>query len=113
MDDALMQRCIQNCQECHAACAALIGHCLSLGGDHAAPSHIGMLQDCAHICATSLGFMLRNSPRHPLTCGVCAQVCEACADECRGMAEGDSQMIECAETCSRCAESCRQMAHQG
>jgi hypothetical protein len=105
-----MQQCIINCTECHAACVATIAHCLEMGGPHASASHIRTLQDCAQICATSADFMLRGSPLHSQTCGVCAEACERCADACERLAAGDAQMLACAEVCRRCAESCRSMA---
>ena len=105
-----MQRCIQECLNCHSVCTTTVNHCLSMGGEHAQPAHITTLLDCAEICQTSANFMLRTSPLHAHTCGVCAEACTRCADECERMASGDQQMITCAETCRRCAESCRQMA---
>lgn len=110
MEAKLMEECIKNCQECHASCASLIPHCLHMGGDHASKEHIGLLQDCAHICATALSFMLRGSPRHVLTCAACAAICRQCADDCERMAGADDQMRSCAETCRRCTESCSRMA---
>ncbi|AIE84696.1 hypothetical protein OP10G_1328 [Fimbriimonas ginsengisoli Gsoil 348] len=104
-----MDECIKNCQECHAACASLIPHCLHLGGSHSSKEHIGLLQDCAHICATALSFMLRESPRHTLTCGACAAVCRECATDCEAGANGDAWMLACAEQCRTCADSCARM----
>lgn len=106
---AEMQRCIQECQSCHAICIATVTHCLEMGGKHAAPDHIRTLIDCAQICQTSADFMLRGSQYHTRTCGACAEVCEACAAECEQM--GSEQfMQQCAHACRRCADSCRQMA---
>lgn len=105
-----MQTCIENCQNCHAVCLETINHCLEMGGEHASPAHIKLLQDCAQICATSADFMLRTSDYHPQTCGVCADVCEACAKECESMADGNDFMQRCADACRRCAESCREMS---
>ena len=79
---AEMQECIANCTECHTICLATIQNCLQLGGMHAEPDHIRMLQDCAQICATSADFMIRGSPFHSRTCGVCAELCESCAEDC-------------------------------
>lgn len=110
MNNAEMQRCIQNCSECHSVCLATTAHCLHMGGKHAEPSHITLLQDCAEICQTSANYMLRGSHLHQLTCGVCAEVCTRCAEDCEQMAGDDQQMKACAEVCRRCAESCRQMA---
>lgn len=105
-----MQDCINECLSCHAICLETITHCLEMGGEHADPSHITLLQDCAQICITSADFMLRGSEHHGQTCGVCAVVCDACADSCESMADGSDFMQRCAEVCRRCAESCRQVA---
>jgi hypothetical protein len=104
-----MQECIDNCEKCHDACMQTVTYCLTQGGEHVSPNHIGILMDCADICKTSADFMLRNSPRHGLTCAVCAQVCDACAQDCEAMG-ADSCMAECAQICRQCAESCRVMA---
>lgn len=108
--NAEMERCIQECLSCHVICTSTAIHCLGMGGEHASPQHITTLLDCAEACQTSANFMLRNSPIHARTCGVCAETCERCATECEQMADGDQQMLQCAEQCRRCAESCRQMA---
>ena len=87
-----------------------MSHCLALGGKHAEARHIGLLDDCAEICRTSAGFMLRGSEFHPRTCGVCAEVCRACAESCDRLAGDDELMKRCAEMCRRCAQSCERMA---
>jgi hypothetical protein len=105
-----MRECIENCSSCHSVCVETASHCLEMGGPHAAAGHIGLLLDCAQICATSADFMLRGSPFHAQTCGVCAAVCERCAEDCERLAGDDELMRRCAEVCRRCAESCRRMA---
>lgn len=104
-----MRRCIEECQNCQAICLESIPHCLELGGKHAAPEHIRMLMACAEICGTSARFMLLGSKHHARTCGVCAEVCEACAADCATFTD-DEMMQRCAETCRACARSCREMA---
>lgn len=106
-----MQECIENCQQCHAICTETAQHCLEMGGKHAEVAHIRLLLDCAQICQTSADFMLRGSSHHRSTCGICAEVCLACAEECERIGQDDSMMKECAEICRRCAESCRHMSH--
>ena len=108
--DAAMRECIRNCQECHSICTETVGHCLKLGGRHAGAEHIRLLLDSAEICATRADFMLRASPDHELTCGVCAELCRKCAESCEQLGDGDQTMQRCAEACHRCAESCEQMA---
>lgn len=104
-----MQKCIEECLNCHSVCLASVQYCLQMGGRHAAPEHIGILLDCAEICQTSANFMLRTSESHGRICGICAEVCARCEESCRQMG-GDAQMQACAEACRRCANSCRQMA---
>jgi len=105
-----MRECIANCSDCHNTCVETAVHCLEMGDDHSTSHHIGLLLDCAQICATSADFMLRGSALHARTCGLCAEICEQCADECEQMAGGDETMLRCAESCRRCAKTCREMA---
>jgi hypothetical protein len=105
-----MQHCIDECTQCHAVCLGTIQHFLAKGGLHAAPQHIRLLADCAQICQTSADFMIRSSDHYPLTCGVCADICQRCAEDCERMAD-DAPIRRCAQTCRTCAESCRHMAH--
>ncbi len=104
-----IRACIDECTSCRDICSESVAHCLALGGDHAAPKHIGALLDCAQLCGASATFMLRGSPLHPNVCGTCAKACDACADTCDALSD-DDMMRRCAEECRRCAESCRQMA---
>lgn len=108
-----MQSCISACNTCSAVCLETIQHCLKMGGKHAEQSHIRMLMDCAEICQTSANYMLRGSELHGLTCGVCAEICQRCADDCAQF--GDDQMMQrCADACRLCAQSCKEMAqHAG
>ena len=105
-----MRNCIENCLDCHRLCVETTTHCLTMGGRHAEASHIRGLLDCAQICATSADFMLRQSSHHAYTCGVCAEICKRCADDCERLAGGDPLMLRCAEMCRRCAESCHGMS---
>ena len=105
-----MRDCIQSCLDCYSICLETVQHCLMMGGKHADAKHIGLLKACAKICETSASFMLTGSEFHTRTCGVCAEVCHACAESCTRMAGGDETMQRCADVCRRCAESCQQMA---
>jgi hypothetical protein len=104
-----MQTCIRDCLDCYSICTETITHCLQMGGKHAEPSHIRLLMDCAQICQTSAGFMLRMSDLHHHTCQICAEICERCAVDCEGFGD-DEMMVQCAEACRRCAQSCKEMA---
>lgn len=65
-----------------------------------------MMIDCAAICATAADFMLHKSQFHRELCGVCATVCEACAEDCERL----GGMEECVKACWDCAKQCQTMA---
>lgn len=109
MMSAHMQQCVDDCLECHSVCLETVNHCLEMGGKHAEPGHIRLMLDCAEICQTSANFMLRQSPMHGRTCGLCAEVCLACAEDCERFPD-DPQMMACADACRQCALSCQEMA---
>jgi hypothetical protein len=106
----MMESCAHLCHECQDECLRTIVHCLSLGGEHASKSHQTMLADCVAICGVSHNLLHRQSPQHVLTCRACAEICNACADDCERVGNGDAAMKRCAEVCRRCAESCDAMA---
>lgn len=103
-----LQDCIDTCVDCHRVCLETATHCMAKGGSHATEPHLRLLADCAQICQTSADFMIRGSDLHILTCRVCAEVCERCAQDCFGYGD-DPQMKRCAEICRECAASCRMM----
>ncbi|HWD27548.1 MAG TPA: four-helix bundle copper-binding protein [Rhizomicrobium sp.] len=99
--------CIDTCLDCHKTCLGMaMTHCLETGGGHVAPQHFRLMIDCAAICATAADFMLHKSQFHHQLCGLCAEVCTACADDCARL----GGMEDCVAACRRCAEHCRKMA---
>jgi hypothetical protein len=106
---AEMQRCIDACRECERICLETIAYCLTKGGQHVTPDHLGTLGVCADICATSARAMTVGSPVHAYVCQACASVCDRCAESCERIGQ-DEIMKKCADVCRRCAESCRKMA---
>ena len=108
--DDEMNKCIRICQDCHALCTKMIEHCLKLGGRHATPDHIRLMTDCAQMCETTAHYLIRGSSLHGRMCGLCAEVCRQCGDNCQQLA-GDDQMVkQCVELCRSCAGSCERMA---
>ena len=110
--DSRMQKCIDECSNCHRICLETLTHCLSKGGRLSEAHHIRLLTDCAEICQVSANFMLRNSELHVYTCGACAEICERCARSCEEMSD-DDLMARCAEACRTCATLCREMSGAG
>ena len=69
---------------------------------------IAMDVDCGQICALAAAFMARGSDHAQAICAVCADICQACGDECARHDMAHCQ--ECAKACHACAKSCRSMA---
>lgn len=104
IDHALLE-CIDACRRCHDHCLSEIQHCLTLGGDHAEPTHVGLMLDCARTAETAAALMLTGSRFYRSMCAVCAQIAEACAQQCDVLGDMD----ECAQVCRTCAQLCEQM----
>ncbi len=104
-----MQECVQQCQRCHSICLETVSHLVEGGGTRPAAEPVSLLLDCVDVCRTCTDFMLRGSERHPLMCGVCAEICRQCGDACARYGE-DAEMRRCVEACRACADSCRRMA---
>jgi hypothetical protein len=105
-----LQRCIDECLHCYATCEATTAHCLEQGGKHVESVHMRLLADCAAICRTSAGFMLRGSNLHHRVCALCAEICRSCAESCDRVDPNDQMMKDCAAQCRSCADSCDRMA---
>jgi len=105
-----MQPAIDECDACRDTCVRALSDCLEKGGGHADARHAGALLDCIELCAATTAFMLRTSPLHGRLCGLCADVCDACAASCERFVN-DEVMRGCAAECGLCAASCRAMAH--
>lgn len=106
MNDEL-DRCVEICTTCARTCLrTLYRHCLPMGGAHASEPHVQVMTDCSEVCRLAADFMIRGSPRHGWVCALCAELCQACADECATM----DGMEACVTACRRCADACRAMA---
>jgi hypothetical protein len=106
-----MQECVDKLLECYKACSMCLQHCLAQGGKHVAHEHISLLLECSDICRTSAAFLMSESNFAHELCGICARVCDACADSCHFVDQMDLDMQSCVEACRNSAESCRNMEH--
>ncbi|MDB5798239.1 MAG: four-helix bundle copper-binding protein [Paucimonas sp.] len=104
---ALVQACIDACNNCADACDYCASSCLAEPDVNAMARCIALDMDCAQFCRMAASSMARRSEFAEPVCAVCARVCDACADEC-----GKHQMAHCqacAQACLQCAQACRQM----
>ncbi|WP_404802197.1 four-helix bundle copper-binding protein [Bacillus infantis] len=65
-------------------------------------------RECADFCAFAAKAMQSDSPFAKQICAVCADICEACGEECKKHDHEHCQ--RCADACLKCAEICRSMA---
>ena len=59
--------------------------------------------DCAEMCRTISTYMVRGSRFIPQLTKACAEICQACADEC-----GSHNM----DHCKKCAQACREAVEE-
>ena len=94
-----LTRCAFECSHCAMACLdeddiKTLGQCIKLD------------LDCAEVCRTTASLLSRGSDHGVHLLEECAEICNACADEC----EKHSHMEHCkrcAEVCTACAEACQ------
>jgi hypothetical protein len=100
------RECIEACLDCHAVCyGMLMTHCLEMGGAHVRPQHVRLMMDCVEICKACADAMARKSQYQHRLCGLCADICDACAADCETL----DGMEPCVEACRYCARLCRAM----
>ena len=93
-----LANCAAECNHCAIAClkekeVSMLARCIKLD------------IDCGEICSLAISFVSRGSEHAEHILHECAEICEACADEC----EKHSHMEHCkrcAEVCRSCAEAC-------
>lgn len=107
---AEMDRCAEACHECQDLLLELVHHCLSIGGEHAEPEHMGLVMDAICLTDATHSLLHRGSMMHATLCQACAEVCSACAESCEQVRPRDPKMMRAAEACWRCAEMCGRMA---
>ena len=108
MSHEKFQSCIDACYACATACDHCAAACLGEDDVKHMASCIRLDMDCAQICRLAASYMTRDSEFARMMCRLCADICEACGEECGKHAMDHCQ--RCAEACRRCAEECRKMA---
>lgn len=97
--DAL-NACLAACEHCATACLQeedvkrMVG-CIRLD------------RDCADLCALTARLVARGSEQAQAVLRVCADLCQACAQECEQHAAHMDHCRECAEACRRCEQACQ------
>ena len=95
--DAL-NNCAAECNHCTSACLEeqdikMLARCIKLD------------IDCAQICSLTASLISRSSEHGNHLLKECAEVCNACADECEKHSHMD-HCRTCADACRACADAC-------
>jgi len=102
-----MADCIDNCFEAAQACEWCATECIRMGDEEMAEC-IELCRDVADMTTLHARMMARDSHYSSDLAATCADLCEACAEECAGHDEEHCQV--CADVVRDCADSCREMA---
>jgi hypothetical protein len=94
-----LHKCAEECSHCTAACleeedVKMLARCIRLN------------MDCAEICSLAISFVSRGSEHAQHLLDECADICFACAEECRKHQHME-HCKRCAEVCTACAEACQ------
>ena len=103
--------CIQACNACADACDDCATACLQEPDVNMMARCIALDIDCAGVCRLAAGHMARGSAFARTVCGLCADICQTCGDECARHPQAHCQ--QCAQACRRCADECRKMGRTG
>ena len=93
-----LSNCVAECNHCAMACLEekdikMLAQCIKMN------------IDCADICQLTASLVARGSDHGHHLMNECAEVCEACAQECEKHSHMD-HCRKCAEVCRTCAEAC-------
>ena len=101
---------ITTLNNCAAVCNHCITACLEEDDVKMLANCIKLDIDCAEMCNFTAGLIARGSAHASHLMAECADICNACADECEKHTHME-HCKECAEACRKCAEACLQMEH--
>jgi hypothetical protein len=102
--------CIEACNDCAAACNHCATACLQEPDVKLMARCIALDMECADVCRLAAAAMARGDKHVQAICGLCADVCQTCGDECAK--HKPDHCKACAQACHRCADECRRMAGQ-
>ena len=108
MTHANYAACITACNTCITTCEQCTTACLHEQDLKGMARCIELDRDCADICSLAVQLMSRGSSYADKLCAICAEICQACGDECAKMKNDHCQ--QCAKACFACVEACKKMS---
>lgn len=102
------QSCIEACMKCAEACDHCAASCLREENVEMMSTCIQLDLECSAMCKTAAHLMQLQSTHANAACQLCADICNACAEECEK--HDNEHCLHCASVCRQCAEECMSMA---
>jgi hypothetical protein len=102
------QDCTEACNACAESCEFCATSCLREQDVKLLERCIQLNRECASTCYTASKVMSMDGEFAKQICNLCADIYDACVQECRKHKEMD-HCQQCAEACRLCAEVCRKM----
>lgn len=102
-NEALTQKLL----ECANACDHCAASCLEEANVEMMAECIRLDMECAAICKATAQLVHLGSNHANAACQLCADICNACAEECEKHDHDHCQ--RCAAECRHCAEQCLSM----
>jgi hypothetical protein len=100
--------CIEACNACASACNHCAVSCLQERDVQHMARCVALDMECVAACQFAAGAMAREGDFVIVTCLLCADICDACAKECR---RHDAEHCQaCAKACGLCADACRALS---
>ena len=100
--------CIEACNGCATACNHCAASCLKEADVKMMARCIALDMDCAAACQFAAAAMGRGSEFAKAICALCADICQACGEECARHKHEHCQA--CAKAWRDCTAACRAMA---
>ena len=101
------ESCIAACNACADACDHCAAACLQEDNVNMMNRCVALDIDCAAVCRLAAGAMARDSEFAETICALCADIADACGEECARHRQDHCQ--QCAQACKRCVSECRAM----
>lgn len=98
------QEIINQLNNCSTECNYCYNECLNEKDVSMMAACIKLDRDCAEICQLTASMLARGSEHGLHLLKECAEICNACADECEK--HDNEHCKHCAEVCRKCAEAC-------
>ena len=100
--------CIEACYECAMECDRCATACLQEEDLKMMKRCIELDMYCSGICRTAASFMAMGEMYSGQICRLCAEICQACGEECAKHKYEHCQ--RCSEACKSCAAECNKIA---